>query len=1273
MKWFSPNKKGQEEPLAPVQTPVARRCLAVTWDSKGVACLPQPTSSEDQMLSPELASHAGWLAADGDFGPQRELVELLAQLVEEGYAHCVGQQVVLPWDRVYDLMFTESYEGSIPLLALPPVVPLRPVLTSIHSLADREFAITISGWLKSDGCPSPAQLSLSGAVITLGGEQFLLERSSWELLEEIRTFYNRPPESRNYEGNMQGWSRIRAHALKSRANLANFLQHTIVVTPMMIEFSLRKADFEGHKTVEVIPGFSGSPPGWLDAFDRKTCVDDLYQIADGENLTHVIITPEVKKVLHEVKRFPGRRVSGDRAEAFIRNPFGVLGPEAATVVSQEQFEKAREDAGLYYSRFTAHVQLSSQQYPTDVSLKIEESIRGEIHSRTYVFSGQEELENFCQKLAACLAREAPVMFWQGYDLELLGDAQDQLNLLLNALRGMTLSSQITLTDIYDLSQYSDRIECIDVEKPYYSPYIARKSSGDPWLPETTEKVINFVPPGQAEPVSVVLDDEAQERFRQELNKAKADGKSSFSFPGLPQDISTDEAENILSAFNNVNSDLEKGKFPKLDRDGSQPKSKKSLIIKPNIEALTHVEPGSIEVFTKGTAPVLCSNLLPSTVLKEHQEVGIAWLQHHWAASPAKCRGACLADDMGLGKTLQLLAFIGHCLEEDPNLDPVLVVAPVSLLENWVEEIDKFFQPGTFPLLTLYGDSLAAKRAPKHTLDSELLTNGISRLLIKNWLGDARLVLTTYETLRDLEFSLAAQRWSIMVCDEAQKIKNPNAMVTRAAKKMNVRFKIACTGTPVENTLADLWCLFDYIQPGLLGALNDFGREYRKPIEAESEEEQKKVEELRELIAPQILRREKKDVARDLPEKHIVEDCKHIRMSPLQKQLYSQAVAHFRAASAAQKDGRKPKYHLGLLLHIRKICSDPRPMGQQWTDGELFVTAATNSPKLSWLIDTLKRIKDQGEKAIVFTELRDLQRSLKRHITDQLQYIPDIVNGETIAAGNSTKSRQKVIKAFQQRPGFGVIILSPLAVGFGVNIQAANHVIHYTRMWNPSKEDQATDRAYRIGQTKRVFVYYPVIYDDAFTTFDAKLDSLLEWKRKLSSDMLNGTPEVGMNEFSDLQDVDGSSAFPVKPLSLDDVIHLQPGAFEIYCALLWSKQGYVTYRTRQSGDGGVDVVGIKGGEGILIQCKSTSIEGQRLDWHAIKEVVAGEAAYSQIHPGIQFKKIAVTNQYFNEYACIQAGYNVVDIVTRDELKEMVRRFPITNIDMEQAIILDACPQ
>src|SRR5262249_38260728 len=155
-----------------------------------------------------------------------------------------------------------------------------------------------------------------------------------------------------------------------------------------------------------------------------------------------------------------------------------------------------------------------------------------------------------------------------------------------------------------------------------------------------------------------------------------------------------------------------------------------------------------------------------------------------------------ADDMGLGKTLQLLAFIARRFEDDPNLAPVLVVAPVSLLENWKDEIEKFFMPGSMVPLMLYGESLQSFKVPRDQLEPALASEGIVRFLRPDWARGARLVLTTYETLRDYEFSLAAQEWSIMVCDEAQRIKNPNAMVTRAAKKQKVHFKVVCTGTPI---------------------------------------------------------------------------------------------------------------------------------------------------------------------------------------------------------------------------------------------------------------------------------------------------------------------------------------------------------------------------------------------------------------------------------------------------------------------------------------------
>jgi SNF2 family DNA or RNA helicase len=180
--------------------------------------------------------------------------------------------------------------------------------------------------------------------------------------------------------------------------------------------------------------------------------------------------------------------------------------------------------------------------------------------------------------------------------------------------------------------------------------------------------------------------------------------------------------------------------------------------------------------------------------------------------------------------------------------------------------------------------------------------------------------------------------------------------------------------------------------------------------------------------------------------------------------------------------------------------------------------------MAWLMKGLQEIQQREDKAIVFCEFRDLQRTLQRCIAATFSFHADIINGDTSAAADHAESRQKRLRAFQQRPGFGVIILSPLAVGFGVNIQAANHVVHFTRTWNPAKEDQATDRAYRIGQQKDVYVYYPVIVAHDFTTFDEKLDQLLDWKRSLSADMLNGSGEMNMSEFLDLQNVDGTKAF-----------------------------------------------------------------------------------------------------------------------------------------------------
>jgi hypothetical protein len=307
---------------------------------------------------------------------------------------------------------------------------------------------------------------------------------------------------------------------------------------------------------------------------------------------------------------------------------------------------------------------------------------------------------------------------------------------------------------------------------------------------------------------------------------------------------------------------------------------------------------------------------------------------------------------------------------------------------------------------------------------------------------------------------------------------------------------------------------------------------------------------------------------------------------------------------------------------------------------------------------------------VFCEFREIQRMLRHYIEEVFGFAPDIINGDTTASARRVDSRQKRIKAFQAKPGFGVIILSPVAVGFGVNIQDANHVIHYTRTWNPAKEDQATDRAYRIGQTKEVRVYCPIVFADDFTTFDMKLNQLLAAKRSLAGDMLNGSGDIGPREFDLDEVIPGADAQTFAPIvGLTDALEMEWDYFECLIAAIWQKKGYkVVYRTPQHDDG-VDVVGMTDKVGVLVQCKSCGTGGGTLGWDAIKEVVGGEAAYRLRHPGVTFKKICITNQFFNSTAEGHAGLNGVELLSQTHLKELLEKYPVRMLDVERFLYSD----
>lgn len=1227
-------------------------------------------------MSVSAVSQAPWEATSDGLVFQRTahgnasvLAPLLGQFEDDGLAEASDIAWLVRWPDVYALLKSPHYTAALGALRLPEIVRANPSLRSSGSLTDERFSIAISGWADPKGRMLDVKRH-TGALVWLEDELRLLDEPTWALLEQVGAFARRPPEAKTDSIQRLAWARIRNLAVVAGARLDSFLIRTVVVAPQRLNLALRRGGAGEARVIEVEPSFEGAPDHWLSMFDRLANVPERYDIPTPQGIVQVVLTPAVRTVLQQIKRMPGRRVAGSRAEAFITNPFATLGEAASEALDAEQFEQARLTAELLFERFTAFVEEDALAYPKRVGIRIERAgADAAVSDSLHIFADDDELARFIAKVESGLSKGHQLCLWEGSEFELTGDTDQQVAVLRKALDARSKPRVlVSYAHVYDLSNYAARVEDIGSEKPYYSPFIT-KPDAEPWAPEHVQFGIVYTPEGASEPVAVPLSADRMLELHDKVVQAEKDGRVSIDWPAVaPEPIPVSEARRIVEAFGTANEELANGKFDGQRQESDSvkdgPRRRPSLLIRANIQSVDYQEARREALTADLGEPVVPTTLADGVTFLDHQRQGVAWLQRLFASSEY-CRGALLADDMGLGKTFQILAFLAAAFERNPELPPALVVAPVTLLENWKEEVDKFFRPGTLPILTAYGDSLASLRIPRANIDLQLQQEGLVRFLRHGWRGNARIVLTTYETLRDLEFSFAHEKWSVMVCDEAQRAKNPNALVTRAAKKQNVQFRIACTGTPVENTLTDLWCLFDYIQPGLLGALNDFSRRYRRPIEARTDDDRARVEELRELIAPQVLRRLKKDVAKDLKQKIVVESCRRLAMSPQQRTLYARAIEQYRRRGTP---GAPFSTMLQLIHHLRLLCTDPRPHGLTAFVPEPLAEARARSPKLDWLLTELTAIAVRQEKVIVFCEFREVQRMLRYYIQEVFGFAPDIINGDTPAAAKHAASRQKRIKAFQARTGFGVVILSPVAVGFGVNIQGANHVMHYSRTWNPAKEDQATDRAYRIGQLKDVYVYYPVICADDFTTFDVRLDQLLTSKRALADDMLNGTGDIAPNELdpSTMAPAEAGEVFE-QPITVDELLRLDFRHFEGLIAALWQKRGFRhVQRTSDSGDDGVDVVAIATTSGELVQCKSTTTTSGEVSWEAVQQVVAGEAAYRVRHPGVTFARACATNGFFNDNARRHATLNSVDLYDRDRITELLHKLPVTMTDVERTL-------
>lgn len=630
---------------------------------------------------------------------------------------------------------------------------------------------------------------------------------------------------------------------------------------------------------------------------------------------------------------------------------------------------------------------------------------------------------------------------------------------------------------------------------------------------------------------------------------------------------------------------------------------------------------------KDVAPDLAlpQALKPDVVLKEHQRVGVAWLQRNVHLGR---RGCLLADDMGLGKTLQVLTFLAWLIEQgalSPNgtnadaapWDPILIVMPVILLQNetWLEDMRKFFHgDGAIftPYLVLYGTELQKMRRPQATGKETALGDPVLDL---ERLRQNRVIMTNYETITNYQHSFArmTSHWSVVVTDEAQEYKTPSTKISHALKSLYPRLlRIACTGTPVETRLLDVWNLFDFLQPGhLLNSAAAFAKQYEAPLTADDPTSAvPMLTQLKERLhfgRPDafLIRRDKTSLP-DLPAKH--EHPLRCHLSPKQRDDHLEILRRAHA-------GGEENHPLRLLPHLMSLTQHPA-LVPRYEPIEV-AEALAQCPKLQTVIDCLRDIKVKREKVLVFTRTLDMQQLLAKVINAEFGLRVDIINGATSRRGNTrsgNRSRRAMVQRFREHPGFNVIVLSPDVAGIGLTLVEANHVIHYGRWWNPAKEAQATDRVYRIGQMRDVHVYYPIATDPegVFETFDEKLDALIQRRRQLAQDFLASMPGEDTLErelFDDLFAVPERvmAAPPAQPLSPEDVRRLSPEHFEALVAALEERDGTRVLLTPHTGDGGIDVVAVQPQAIRLIQCKHTS-GNTPVDADVIAEVVAALDGY-----------------------------------------------------------------
>ena len=620
---------------------------------------------------------------------------------------------------------------------------------------------------------------------------------------------------------------------------------------------------------------------------------------------------------------------------------------------------------------------------------------------------------------------------------------------------------------------------------------------------------------------------------------------------------------------------------------------------------------------------------------KHQVIALNWLIDLYSN---KYSGCLLADDMGLGKTFEVISFIDYLLRKNFKAK-ILIVAPTVLINNWKNEFENSLKTiDRYGIKIIRGKNTALDKLSSITTCARTESEVLNDLDVVNFLEDNNIYITTYKTLQKYQFAWVADVVNLdcIVYDEAQNIKNPNTLQTQAAKAVSSNekiFNILMSGTPIENELRDLWCLFDLFDPSFFGSWKNF----RKMYVSNTTENLEAL--LRVKISNYMLRRMKNDILEGLPIKYEprLDTDNPFHYPALNTILNEKEVADYieivnssKQALSKLRDLRLYSLH-PILLEKDKLLNIDELVNQD---------ILNQFSKTKKLLSLLEEIKKKDEKVIIFVISKSMQLLLQYTLRTPLGLGEiSVINGDN----NKSNTIHVKLDNFKKKNGFNLIILSPLAAGVGLTINEANHVIHLERHWNPAKEDQASDRVYRIGQTKDVYIHHIISKlpeKMKKRSFDEGLNQLIMNKKTLSNNTLIPTSTVTEKDLANFV-FDGIGGLAKS--EFEDIDNMTFDEFEFYVKEKFNAKGYSSSLTEKvPSEFGADVIAIKDNEIIAIQCKHTRT-GAKIDKQAIMQLHSEAKDYYKTT-----KLIAVTNSYFNNNALNLAKVHNVEIIDRSNI-------------------------